>query len=163
ASVALVVSALLPISAATAQTARPAPTFAKDIAPILQAKCESCHRPNQMAPMSLITYEEVRPWVKSIAARIGARQMPPCHIDKTVGIQKFKNDRSLSDAQIDTILRWADAGAPRGDLKDLPRPVTWSDDAVAWQGSPKLGPPDLIITSTPYTMPAVAQDAWWKP
>src|SRR6516162_6020805 len=72
-------------------------TFTKDIAPIFQAKCESCHRPDSMAPMSLRTYEEARPWVRSIAQRVSSRQMPPWHIDKTIGIQQFKNDRSLSD------------------------------------------------------------------
>ena len=114
------------------------PTFTKDIAPIFQAKCESCHRPDQMAPMSLVTYEEVRPWVRSIAARISGRQMPPWHIDKTVGIQKFKNDRSLSDDQIDTIVKWAAAGAPKGDPKDLPPPARWSDDSK-WQEAASSG------------------------
>ena len=70
--------------------------------------------------MSLVTYEEARPWARSIKSRVAARQMPPWHIDKTVGIQQFKNDRSLSDEQIDTIVRWVDAGAPKGDLKDMP-------------------------------------------
>src|SRR5919201_493115 len=104
-SMALAFSSLM-ISAmpAAAADAAKTPTFTKDIAPIFQQKCESCHRPDNMAPMSLITYEEVRPWVKSIAARVGSRQMPPWHIDKTIGIQKFKNDRSLSDEQIETIL-----------------------------------------------------------
>src|SRR5213596_287625 len=86
-------------------------TFTKDIAPILQEKCQACHRPDSMAPMSLVTYEDVRPWAKAIRERVLTRQMPPWHIDKTVGIQKFKNDRSLSDAQIDTIVKWVDAGA----------------------------------------------------
>src|ERR671938_564660 len=89
------------------------PTFTKDIAPIFQEKCEACHRPNNMAPMSLITYEEVRPWARGIAARVESRQMPPWHIDRTIGIQKFKNDRSLSDEQIDTIVRGVAAGAPK--------------------------------------------------
>ena len=70
--------------------------------------------------MSLKTYAEVRPWARSIKQRVSAHQMPPWHIDKTVGIQKFKNDRSLSDEQIDTIVRWIDAGAPQGDAKDMP-------------------------------------------
>src|SRR5438552_11241447 len=87
-------------------------TFAKDVAPILQEKCQSCHRPDSIAPMSLLTYEEVRPWARSIRNRVAARQMPPWDIDKTVGIQHFENDRSLSDEQIDTVVRWADAGAP---------------------------------------------------
>src|SRR6476620_8286324 len=98
--------------------ARPV-TFAKDIAPILQEKCQSCHRPDSIAPMSLLTYEEARPWARAIRNRVASRQMPPWDIDKTVGIQKFENDRSLSDAQIDAILRWVDAGAPLGDPKDL--------------------------------------------
>ena len=140
-----------------------AQTFTKDIKPIFQDKCESCHRPNQMAPMSLVTYEEVRPWVKSIAARVAGRQMPPWHIDKTVGIQQFKNDRSLSDEQIETVTKWIAAGSPKGDPKDLPAAKVWKDDANTWTEAEKLGPPDLVITSTPYKMPAQAQDAWWKP
>src|SRR5438034_5608553 len=139
-----------------------APTFTKDVAPIFQAKCESCHRPDNMAPMALRTYEEVRPWVKSIAQRVGAHQMPPWHIDRTVGIQKFKNDRSLSDEQIDMIERWVSAGAPKGDLKDMPAPKTWPDESI-WQLGTKYGSPDLIVKSPEYVMPAVAQDAWWRP
>jgi mono/diheme cytochrome c family protein len=137
-------------------------TFTKDVAPIFQAKCESCHRPDNMAPMSLRTYEEVRPWVRSIAQRVGTHQMPPWHIDKTIGIQKFKNDRSLSDDQIETILAWVAAGAPKGDPKDMPAPKVWADD-TGWQLAAKYGQPDLIIKSPEYTMPAVAQDAWWRP
>src|SRR5262245_42980426 len=81
------------------------PTFTRDIAPIFQSKCESCHRPDSIGPMSLRTFADARPWARSIRARVGARQMPPWHIDKTVGIQSFKYDRSLSDDQIATILR----------------------------------------------------------
>src|SRR5262245_42550007 len=69
-------------------------TFTKDIAPIFQEKCQACHRTDSMAPMSLVTYEEARPWAKAIRERVVTRQMPPWHIDKTIGIQKFKNDRS---------------------------------------------------------------------
>src|SRR5262249_31365494 len=79
-------------------------TFTKDVAPIFQAKCQDCHEPGSIAPMSLITYQEVRPWAKSIRSRVAARQMPPWHIDQSVGVQKFKNDMSLTDAQIDTIV-----------------------------------------------------------
>jgi mono/diheme cytochrome c family protein len=138
------------------------PTFTRDVAPIFQQKCESCHRPDSMAPMSLITYEEARPWAKAIAARVGSRQMPPWHIDKTIGIQHFKNDRSLGDEQIDTILRWVAAGAPKGDPKDMPAPRRWPDESV-WQLAVKYGSPDLVVSSPQYTMPAVAQDAWWRP
>src|SRR5271154_4298438 len=90
-------------------------TFTKDVAPIFQAKCQDCHRAGSMAPMSLITYEESRPWAKAIRERVVTRQMPPWHIDPNVGVQKFKNDMSLSDAQIATIVRWVDSGAPMGD------------------------------------------------
>ena len=75
------------------------PTFTRDVAPIFQEKCEACHRPDSIAPMSLRTFAEARPWARSIRARVEARQMPPWHIDRTVGIQEFKNDRSLSDDQ----------------------------------------------------------------
>jgi mono/diheme cytochrome c family protein len=161
---ALVLSAVLvvPAAAAAADVTTSSPTFTRDVAPIFQAACESCHRPDNMAPMSLVTYEEVRPWAKSIAARIGSRQMPPWHIDKTVGIQKFKNDRSLSDEQIDIIVKWVAAGSPKGDPKDMPPPRQWPDESK-WQEAARLGPPGLVITSTSYTMPAIAQDAWWKP
>src|SRR5262249_29247244 len=97
---ALVVLAV-PLFTYAAETTNTPITFTKDIAPILQEKCEACHRPDSIAPMSLVTYEEARPWAKAIRERVITRQMPPWHIDKTVGIQKFKNDRSLSDAQTD--------------------------------------------------------------
>src|SRR5580765_5093450 len=90
----LAVALLMPAGAALAQAPAGAPTFAKDVAPIFQAKCQTCHRPGQMGPMSLLTYEEARPWARSIKAKVGARLMPPWHLDKTVGIQKFKNDIS---------------------------------------------------------------------
>ncbi len=141
-----------------------APTFAKDVAPIFQEKCEACHRPDSIAPMSLRTYEEARPWARSIKTRVAARQMPPWHIDKGVGIQQFKNDRSLTEEQLDTIVRWVDAGAPRGDLKDMPAAKNWGDEQ-AWNFAAMFGQkePDLIVRSTPFTMPARGQDAWWKP
>jgi hypothetical protein len=137
-------------------------TFTKDVAPILQAKCQDCHRVGSMAPMSLITYEEVRPWVRSIKERVSAHQMPPWHIDRNVGVQKFKNDMSLTDAQIDTVVRWIDAGAPMGNPQDMPAPRQWPADNE-WQGAKVLGPPDLVITSAPYTMIAHHQDSWYRP
>ena len=88
---------MVPVVAA-AQSAPPTPTFTKDVASIFQEKCESCHRPDSIAPMSLVTYEEARPWARSIKNRVASRQMPPWHIDKAVGIQEFQNDRALSDA-----------------------------------------------------------------
>ena len=87
-------SVILIGSSASAQSAV-APTFSKDVAPILQNKCQECHQPNSLAPMSLITFAEARPWARSIKQRVSTRQMPPWHIDPSVGVQKFKNDMSL--------------------------------------------------------------------
>jgi hypothetical protein len=159
----LLAALILPSTALAAGASAAPPTFCKDIAPIFQEKCESCHRRDQMAPMALVTFEDVRPWAKSIGARVASRQMPPWHIDRTLGIQQFKNDRSLSDEQVDVITRWVAAGAPKGDPKDLPPAKVWKDDANTWEEQAKLGPPDLVIKSTPWTVPAVAQDSWWKP
>jgi hypothetical protein len=148
--------------AAAAADAPKTPTFTKDVAPIFQAKCESCHRPDSMAPMSLVTYQDARPWARSIKARVTGHQMPPWHIDKNVGIQEFKNDRSLNETEIDTIARWVDAGAPQGDPKDMPPAIQWPDAAV-WNFAKVFGaPPDLIVKSPSFTMPAHAQDAWDK-
>src|SRR5262249_55729933 len=94
-------AAALCAGVATAAEPVKTPTFTKDVAPIFQAKCETCHRTDSMAPMSLATYQEARPWARSIKARVAARQMPPWHVDKNVGIQEFTNDRSLTDAEID--------------------------------------------------------------
>jgi hypothetical protein len=148
-------------SAAAADTPK-VPTFTKDVAPIFQAKCEACHRADSMAPMALVSYQESRPWAKAIKARVAARQMPPWHIDKNIGIQEFTNDRSLTDQEIDTIARWVDAGAPQGDPKDMPPPITWPDASV-WNYAKMFGgPPDLVVKSPSFTMPAQAQDVWDK-
>src|SRR4029450_8523386 len=110
-------------AAASAQTTPAnAPTFSKDIAPIFQAKCQECPPPHSIAPMPLITVAEARPWARSIKQRVSQRQMPPWHIDPSVGVQKFKNDMSLSQKQIDTIVAWADAGATQGAPEALPAP-----------------------------------------
>lgn len=143
----------------------PAPdaiTYAKHVAPILQQKCQVCHRPGSIAPTSLLTYDDVRRHARKIRSRVAARTMPPWHIDKTVGIQEFKNDRSLAEAQIDTIVRWIDAGAPLGDAKDLPAPAAWPDPAI-WQLSERFGEPDMIVKSAPYTVMPRGQDKWWRP
>ena len=101
-----------------------------------------------MAPMSLVTYEETRPWAKAIKQRVVTRNMPPWHLDKTVGIQQFQNDMSLSDEQISTIARWVDAGAPLGDPKDMPAPKQWPKDD-GWQLAKQFGQPDLVISVRP--------------
>jgi hypothetical protein len=138
------------------------PTFTKDIAPIFQNRCEECHRPGTAAPMSLVTYEEARPWAKSIKERVVKREMPPWHIDQNVGVKHFANDRSLTDAQIATISKWVDAGAPKGDAKDMPAARQWPKDNT-WETAKQFGEPDFVVKSEPYTMPAHGQDVWWKP
>jgi hypothetical protein len=140
------------------------PTFTRDIAPIFQSKCEACHRPDSIAPMSLRTYQESRPWARAIKARVEGRQMPPWHIDKTIGIQDFANDRSLTDDQIATIVAWVDQGVAQGDPKDIPAPKTWPSDQ-GWNYTALFGQkePDLIIRSLPWTQKAGENDTWWKP
>src|SRR5438477_12625923 len=94
-------------------------TFTKDVAPILQRACQNCHRPGQMAPMPLLTYQDARPWARSIKQRVLDREMPPWGVDPHVGIQRFKNDPSLRDDEIETIVKWVDAGAPMGNAADM--------------------------------------------
>jgi hypothetical protein len=148
-------------SALAADTARQV-TFSKDVAPILQAKCQECHQPNSIAPMSLITFEETRPWARSIKERVSTHQMPPWHIDRGVGVQKFKNDMSLTDEQVDTIVGWVDQGAVQGNPKDMPpaKPLVTTNEWKAQRDG--YGPPDLIVKSPEGTMPAVHQDSWWR-
>ena len=154
------VAVLLGPATVAAQT----PTFAKDIVPIFQEKCEACHRPNSIAPMSLVTYEEVRPWARSIRTLVESRQMPPWHIDKTVGIQDFENDLSLSDEELATILAWVGRGARRGDPADMPPPVEWpADEGWLLAEGFNQAEPDLIIKSTPWTQKVDADDTYWTP
>jgi len=136
-------------------------TYTRDVAPIFQEACEVCHRPDNIGPMSLMTFEEVRPWVRSIKARVASREMPPWHLDKGVGIQKFINDRSLSDVQIDTIVRWVDAGAPRGDVKDMPPAKQWPTGEKFFLEE-VLGPPDLVVRAKAFTMPGQSPDVHFE-
>jgi hypothetical protein len=131
-------------------------TFAKDVMPILQRSCQNCHRPGSVAPMSLMTYEDTRPWARAIKLRVSAREMPPWGIDKNVGIQEFKNDWSLSDAEIAKLTRWADAGAPLGNHADMPPPRVFDDPRLWHIGN---GKPDLIVSMPkPYKIPALGAD-----
>ena len=160
---AVAVSAVLALpSAAFSADAPKNVTFAKDVAPILQAKCQSCHEPGSIAPMSLRTYQETRPWAKSIRERVATRQMPPWHIDRSVGVQKFKNDMSLTDDQLETIVAWVDQGAVEGNPAEMP-PLKPVNDKLFWQAEHDgFGPPDIVVKSPEYTMPAVSQDQWWR-
>src|SRR5215471_8332169 len=130
-------------------------TFTKDVAPILQNKCQVCHRPGTFAPMSLLTYEEARPWAKAIKEKVLAREMPPWHIDKNVGIRRFQNDRSLSEEEIATLVKWVDAGAQKGNPVDMPPPRQF-EDQDKWHITPDLIvqlPKDIVV-------PEKAADRW---
>jgi len=131
-------------------------TFTKDVAPILQQHCQVCHRPDTFAPMSLLTYEEARPWAKSIKQKVVAREMPPWYIDKNVGIHNFKNDVSLTDQEIATLVNWADNGAAKGNPADMPPPRKFADDDQ-WH----MGQPDLIVQlPKDMAVPATGADRW---
>jgi hypothetical protein len=144
---------------AASPTAPSDATFSKDIAPILQRSCQNCHRPDGVAPMSLMTYDETRPYAKAIKQRtsIGphAGVMPPWYMEKNIGIQKFKDDPSLSDDEIALIGRWVDAGAPQGNPADLP-PARQFDDLTKWS----IGTPDLVIKTQEMVVKGNAPD-WW--
>ena len=129
------------------------PTFATDVAPIFYRSCVNCHRPGQIAPMSLINYREARPWARSIKNKVETRAMPPWHLDRRLGIQDFKNDPSLSEDEIATITKWVDNGAPQGNPADTPTPPEFAP-ADAWQ----IGEPDVVVQFPTYTVPAAGPD-----
>ena len=121
-------------------------TFTKDIAPIFYRNCASCHRPGEIAPMSLMTFKDARPWAKSIREKVADGTMPPWHADPKHG--SFKNDRRLAKKDIDTIIAWVDGGAAEGNPKNLPRPPQFTE---GWQ----IGKPDVVLTMTKeYNVPA---------
>ena len=143
-------------SLAGAQTTGTETTFTKDVLPILQRACQQCHRPGSVAPMSLLTYAEVRPWARAIRDRTAQREMPPWYIEHNVGVRSFKEDPSLSDEEIATIGRWVDAGAPRGNPADAPPPIELAalDD---W----RIGTPEWIVEiPEEQTIGAVDADHW---
>ena len=142
-------------TAAASGSARQA-TFTKDVAPILERACQRCHRPGNIAPMSLLTYKDARPWARAIKQQVALRNMPPWFVDRNVGIRKFKDDPSLSDAEIATISAWADSGALEGNPADMPPPVQFENESK-WH----IGKPDLIVPiPVPFTMKAHGSD-WW--
>lgn len=150
-----VISAVVALPAVdAAANAVEKPTYTQHVAQILNENCVNCHRPNDIAPMSLMSYEEVRPWVKSIAKNVQDGVMPPWHADPGYG--PWKNERSLSEQEIDTIVRWASAGAPRGPLADMP-PAPRFDD-TGW----RLGEPDLVLSLEPIEIPADGPDQFYN-
>jgi hypothetical protein len=145
-------SAIVVTDAVVAQSgATPTITFYKDVAPLLQKNCETCHRPGQIAPMTFQTYESARPWARAIKAAVLSKKMPPWFADSASG--HILNDRSLKAAEIDTLVTWADAGAPAGNPNDAPRPITWPDGG--WQIKP-----DLIVNGPTYDVPARGIVEW---
>jgi hypothetical protein len=147
-AVAAVVGLML-ASPSAQQSAQGTPTFNKDVAPILFRACSECHRPNQIAPMSLLSYQDARPWARAIKTKTQAREMPPWFADPRYG--KFKNDRSLTQAEIDTIAAWADAGAPQG-TGAAPEPPRFAE--AGWS-HPSGKDPDLVI-EFPIELPVAA-------
>ena len=140
---------LLSLSTCLALTAAPAAreiTFHKDVEPVLQARCQGCHRPGEAAPMSLLTYAETRTWAKAIKEAVLIKKMPPWFADPAHG--QFENDRRLSKPEIDTLVGWVDGGAKEGDVKDAPKPRTFAD---GWA----MGKPDVVLEMPqPYQVPA---------
>jgi len=129
-----------------AAAAEATPTFAKDVAPILYKNCVECHRPTMFAPMSLVTYQDARPYAKVMKQRVVARQMPPWNADPAIG--HFKNDPRLTDQEVDTIARWADNGAPKGDDNDMPKMPVFAE---GWT----IGKPDAVFAmAEPFRIPA---------
>jgi hypothetical protein len=137
-AIALAAAAIL--ATASGRPAAPVVTFTKDVAPILYAKCATCHHPGEMAPMSLINFKEVRPWAKSIREKVVSREMPPWYADPSHG--QWANDASLTPAQIETIRAWVDGGAKEGDAKDLPPAPKFSE--TGW----RFGQPDVVLSMT---------------
>src|SRR5262245_49764034 len=143
----------VPGLAAAQATAEGQVTFTKDIAPIVQRDCEPCHRKGGVAPTPLSTYAEARPWARAIELQTSVREMPPWFIDKNIGIQRFKDDISLSDEEIAKIAKWVDSGAPQGNPADMPPPRQYPD-ARGWT----IGTPDLIVSSPVMTVKPFGAD-----
>lgn len=137
--------------ASMAAQVSPDPTFNKDVLPILQKNCQKCHRPGQIAPMSFLTYQSTRPWAKAMKAAVASRKMPPWFADPQYG--HIQNDPSLKQSDIDTIMKWADAGAPEGDAKDAPPPVEWP--AEGWQIKP-----DIVVNGPEFKVPGKGIVEW---
>src|SRR6266853_1883591 len=135
----------LSVAAAFAANAPQSVTFHKDVAPILQSHCQECHRPGEIAPFSLISYKDARPWAKAIKSDVVTKKMPPWFADPQYG--HFADDRSLSKQEIDTLVAWVDGGAKEGDLKDAPKPLSFVE---GWN----IPKPDLVLEMQAFHIPA---------
>src|SRR5580765_2353341 len=129
-----------------------APTYSRDVAPILFKNCTGCHRPGEIGPMSLLSYKDVRPWVRAISTRVSADTMPPWHADPSIG--DFVNDRRLDPKDKATLLKWVANGAPEGDPKDMPAAPKYTD---GWT----IGQPDAVVKmGEDYPIPATGTVAY---
>ena len=126
-------------------------TFNKDVLPVLQKNCQECHRTGEVAPMSLLSYSEARPWAKAMKAAVLSKKMPPWFADPKYG--HFSNDRALKQKDIDTIAAWVDGGAKEGDAKDAPAAVNWPKDGWEIQ-------PDYVVKGPEYSVPAKGILEW---
>jgi len=137
-------------------------TYAKDVATIIQNNCTVCHRPGGIGPMNLVTYEDARRYARRIREQVSNRLMPPYYYDTDIGIQDLQHDWRLSDEQINTVVAWVDQGAPMGDPADMPPPPNLIDPE-GWTFEPEMGPPDVVVRSTPIDVPANGLDMWHRP
>ena len=138
-------------------------TWSNDVAAIFQEKCQDCHRPDSIAPMSLLTYDQAKMFAPVIKYRVENRVMPPWHLNPNVGIQDFINNRGLTEEERATIVAWADQGAIEGDTSRAPAPRVFNE-ALIWRLEEQMGaPPDLVVQSETYDLPAVTQDKWFRP
>src|SRR5262245_31327077 len=126
------------VGLAASASAQSTPTFSKDVAPILYKNCSNCHRAGEIGPMALLTYKDARPYARSIATRVQNGSMPPWHADDPTHT-KFSNDRSLSAADRDVLVKWATGGAPEGNPKDMPPAPKFAD---GWM----MGTPDAVYS-----------------
>lgn len=150
--VAAIASVALAAPAFADDNAPETPTFARDVMPILQTRCLECHRPGDIAPMSFASYDETRPWAKSIREEVASRRMPPWHADPEGG--PFLGDTSLSEKEIAVVTKWVDAGAPLGDPADMPPPVEFPSQ---W----KSGEPDIVFQMPEtFEIPAEGRDIY---
>jgi hypothetical protein len=145
-------SALFACCAAVALACESEPTFSDDVAPILQARCQRCHRPGQIAPMPLLSYADARPVAPAIRFAVSSGRMPPFHAAGPIGY--WKDDMRLTPRQKQTLLDWVDAGAPEGDPADLPPPIAWNDSP--WP----LGQPDLVLHFPAHAAAPIYRDEW---
>ncbi|HUP51180.1 MAG TPA: cytochrome c [Longimicrobiales bacterium] len=137
-------------------------TYSREVSRVMQENCQICHQPGQIGPMSLMTYQQVRRYARRIRDLVANREMPPYHYDTDVGIQELDGDWRLSQADINTVIAWVDAGTPEGDPADLPAPRDFPDMSE-WRLAADFGQPDHVIESAAWDVPANGQDLWWEP